>query len=36
VSDLGVLVAAALDGDDAAWAAVVDRFSGLVWSTARS
>ena len=36
MSDLGVLVEAALDGDDAAWAAVVDRFSGLVWSTARS
>jgi RNA polymerase sigma factor (sigma-70 family) len=36
VSDLGELVAAALDGDEAAWGAVVDRFSGLVWSTARS
>ena len=23
-------------GDEAAWAAIVDRFSGLVWSTARS
>jgi RNA polymerase sigma factor (sigma-70 family) len=36
VSDLGELVDAALDGDEAAWGAVVDRFSGLVWSTARS
>ena len=36
MSDLGALVNAALDGDEAAWAAIVDRFSGLVWSTARS
>ena len=36
MSDLGDLVNAALDGDEAAWGAVVDRFSGLVWSTARS
>lgn len=36
MSDLGQLVQAALDGDEAAWASIVDRFSGLVWSTARS
>lgn len=33
---LGTLVARALDGDDGAWSAIVDRFSGLVWSTARA
>jgi RNA polymerase sigma factor (sigma-70 family) len=31
-----VLVRAAGAGDEAAWAAIVDRFSGLVWATARS
>ena len=36
MNDLGGLVQAALDGDETAWAAIVDRFSGLVWSTARS
>lgn len=36
MSDLGELVGAALEGDEAAWASIVDRFSGLVWSTARS
>ena len=31
----GQLVAAAGDGDQAAWDALVDRFAGLVWSIAR-
>lgn len=35
-SDLATLVKEAADGDDRAWAALVDRFSGLVWSVARS
>jgi RNA polymerase sigma factor (sigma-70 family) len=30
------LIRAAGDGDEAAWGAIVDRFSGLVWSTARA
>jgi RNA polymerase sigma factor (sigma-70 family) len=30
------LVRAASDGDQAAWAEIVDRFSGLVWSTTRA
>jgi RNA polymerase sigma factor (sigma-70 family) len=30
------LIRAAHDGDEAAWAAIVDRFAGLVWSTARA
>ena len=30
------LVRAANDGDAAAWGAIVDRYSGLVWATARS
>ncbi|MFN8223314.1 MAG: sigma-70 family RNA polymerase sigma factor [Gaiellales bacterium] len=36
MNDLGNLVQAALDGDQASWEAIVDRFSGLVWATARS
>lgn len=36
MSELETLVARALDGDDAAWEAIVDRFSGLVWATARA
>ncbi len=35
-SDLVALVAAASDGDEAAWGALTDRFSRLVWSVARS
>jgi RNA polymerase sigma factor (sigma-70 family) len=34
--DSGVLVRSAADGDEAAWAALVQRFSGLVWSIARA
>jgi RNA polymerase sigma factor (sigma-70 family) len=30
------LIRAAADGDQAAWNAIVDRFQGLVWSTARA
>jgi RNA polymerase sigma factor (sigma-70 family) len=30
------LVRRAADGDQAAWVAIVDRFSGLVWATARA
>jgi RNA polymerase sigma factor (sigma-70 family) len=30
------LILAAHDGDEAAWNAIVDRFSGLVWATARA
>ena len=33
--ETGVLVRAAADGDAAAWTALVERFSGLVWSVAR-
>jgi RNA polymerase sigma factor (sigma-70 family) len=33
---VGALVRAAADGDQAAWAALVDRFSGLVWAVARA
>lgn len=36
MNDLGRLVQAALDGDQSSWEEIVDRFSGLVWSTARS
>ncbi len=36
MSDLHSLVSRALDGDEAAWSAIVDRFSGLVWATARA
>jgi RNA polymerase sigma factor (sigma-70 family) len=32
---IGDLVAAADDGDDAAWTLLVERFGGLVWSVAR-
>ncbi|HEX2698740.1 MAG TPA: sigma-70 family RNA polymerase sigma factor [Acidimicrobiales bacterium] len=35
-ADDGALVTAAADGDQAAWDALVKRFSGLVWSIARS
>ena len=34
--DLTGLVAAAAGGDQAAWATLVNRFSGLVWSVARA
>ena len=34
--DAGTLVRLAADGDESAWAALVRRFSGLVWSVARS
>jgi len=34
--DPGVLVRAAASGDETAWAALVERFSGLVWSVARA
>jgi RNA polymerase sigma factor (sigma-70 family) len=30
------LIGAANSGDEVAWAAIVDRFNGLVWSTVRS
>ncbi len=33
---LEALIRAANDGDDAAWGSIVDRFSGLVWATARA
>ena len=33
---VGALVRAAADGDQAAWAALVERFSGLVWAVARA
>lgn len=33
--DVGGLVLAAAEGDAVAWKALVDRFSGLVWSVAR-
>jgi RNA polymerase sigma factor (sigma-70 family) len=35
-SSLDALIRAAHDGDEAAWGAIVDRFSGLVWATARA
>lgn len=34
--DLTRLTTAAADGDQHAWAAIVDRFAGLVWAVARS
>ncbi|MDE3202690.1 MAG: sigma-70 family RNA polymerase sigma factor [Acidobacteriota bacterium] len=34
--DVDDLVARAADGEEAAWAALVDRFAGLVWSVVRS
>ena len=34
--EIGVLVRAAADGDESAWARLVDRFSGLVWSVSRA
>ena len=34
--DPGVLVKSAASGDKAAWTALVERFSGLVWSIARA
>jgi RNA polymerase sigma factor (sigma-70 family) len=33
--DVAGLVAAASDGDEQAWAALVDRYSGMVWAVAR-
>ncbi len=33
---VGALVRAAADGDQAAWGALVERFSGLVWAVARA
>jgi RNA polymerase sigma factor (sigma-70 family) len=33
---VGLLVARAADGDEAAWNALVDRFGALVWATARA
>jgi RNA polymerase sigma factor (sigma-70 family) len=30
------LISAANEGDEAAWGAIVDRFTGLVWATARA
>lgn len=35
-TDAGPLVRAAAAGDEAAWSALVDRFSGLVWAIARN
>lgn len=35
-SDLSMLVSAAAEGDNEAWIALVDRFSGLVWSVTRA
>ena len=34
--NLGTLLEDAARGDQAAWNAIVDRFSGLVWATARA
>ena len=34
--NLEELIRAAARGDEAAWVAIVDRFSGLVWATARA
>jgi RNA polymerase sigma factor (sigma-70 family) len=34
--DAAVLVRAAADGDESAWAELVERYSGLVWSVARA
>lgn len=34
--DLSVLVRGAAEGDERAWVALVERFSGLVWSVARA
>lgn len=34
--EVGALVRSAANGDGAAWARLVDRFSGLVWSIARA
>ncbi len=34
--EAGRLVKAAAEGDEAAWRAIVERFSGLVWAVARS
>lgn len=34
--NLGQLIHAAASGDQAAWDEIVDRFSGLVWATARA
>ena len=34
-SDVAALVRSAADGDQEAWAALVERFSGLVWSVTR-
>jgi RNA polymerase sigma factor (sigma-70 family) len=34
--DLALLLRAASDGDQEAWARIVDRFSGLVWAVVRS
>src|ERR1700734_931882 len=34
--ELAELVEAASEGDQAAWNALVDRFSGLLWATARA
>jgi RNA polymerase sigma factor (sigma-70 family) len=35
-NDVGVLIRSAVAGDEQAWTALVDRFSGLVWSVARA
>jgi len=35
-TDAGSLVRAAAAGDEAAWSALVDRYSGLVWAIARN
>src|SRR6266545_7019707 len=35
VEDVGALVKSAANGDDQAWAALVERFGRLVWSVAR-
>ena len=34
--DLGALVRAARDGDGESWNALVERYSGLIWSVARA
>ena len=34
--DVGILVRSAADGDKTAWSALVEHFSGLVWSIARA
>src|ERR1700722_16034980 len=36
MASASALIGRAGDGDEAAWSAIVDRFSGLVWATTRA